>query len=159
MVLSEHLSQMVLSQNESRKNWVEHDTAPRLDDYIRAEYKEFEQEILKIDLGNDPIEIAGEIGDVLYLWEKRKKFQEPVPVDVVEMIMEVQEICRLTGLDPEDCVRMKAFRNDLKYPQVISNNGYGYERGRKLSKNMWGLMGGDFMFYAMYSEMAEELID
>lgn len=157
MSISEHTELMVSQQNESRKNWLEHDNASTLDAFILEEGREMREEVPKAELGDDPFGLASEIGDVIYLWTKRKKFKEPVPVDVMETVLDAFELCRQTGLEPDDCVKMKTFRNDLKYPQVISNNGYGYEQGRTLSKDMYQLMGGDTVFYYMYMMMGEQL--
>ena len=52
---------------------------------------------------------------------------------------------------------MKAIRNDMKYLQVYSNNGYGYEKSRDMSKRQWQLMGGDKAFSDMWVYLADEV--
>lgn len=159
MVLSEHVSHMVLDQNEHRKSWKEHDTAEQIDHFLREEFKELQEAKELCMIGDDPFSVVGEIGDMGYLWERRKQFPTPVPTDVVEMLIETERLCAQTGLTMEECVEFKVWRNEIKYPQMVSNNGFGYQRSQQISKDFYRYMGGDQMFSFAYMMMAESIRD
>lgn len=145
-------------QNENRPSWDEHDTAASLEEFIRGENEELQGAIELCELGADPFEVIGEIGDIFYLWAKRKQLKEPVPVDIVDILTNAMQLCSELDLTPDECARFKYFRNIYKYPYEIASNGYSEKESIRLSKALYSsLIGGDKGFYHTYMMMADEL--
>lgn len=127
----------VVEQTDQKKLWVDNDTPEVVADMIVEEGRELIEAIQESMLSGDVFNVASEIGDVLYLSLK---------------------LCSLLGLVPEDVVKLKILRNDLKYPNDLNSHG-NYETQRRRSKDMWTAMGGDTAFSHAYLDVFSELED
>ena len=136
--LKPNMSEMmhrVVAQTEQRQLWKENDTPESLVDMIAEETEELRVAIQESMLTGDVFNVASEIGDVLYLALK---------------------FCNAVGLVPEDVVKLKILRNDLKYPNDMNSHG-DYETQRRKSKDLWTAMGGDSTFSHAYLEMFADM--
>lgn len=123
---------VVAQQNENRKNWTEHDTPEIVAEFITEEAQEL---IDAINQDKPAIEIASEIGDVLYL---------------------TLRLCAQLGIDPRDALEMKIVRNSLKYSDTLNSNG-DYQNGANRSRELYDELGGDLTFYDAYSELVNNI--
>lgn len=155
--LSPYVAEKVLFQNEIRSEWSKNDTAEKLDNFIFEEHRELQDAIQKAYIGDGAFEVASEIGDIFYLYTRRSQLPDPISEKVDTTIAYAEYIAELSGIDIGEAVMMKVLRNDMKYGQAISNNGYGYEQSVKLSKEIWKAMGGDAKFSEAYLEIADNL--
>ncbi len=123
------LLQVVAQQNNHRENWMREQGPIEVAGMIVEEAIE-----LKQACENDmpAIEVASEIGDVLYL---------------------TLRLCSDLGIDPRDALEMKIVRNSLKYPDTFNSNG-DYNAGKETSREMWKGLGGDLTFYHLYLMLA-----
>ena len=125
------LMHRVVQQTEKKTLWQEHDGPVEVAGFIVTEAEEL-QEANNND--GESFEIASEVGDVLYLALK---------------------LCADLGIKPEDAVRMKILRNDLKYPTDLNSEG-DYEEQRAKSQRLWSSMGGDAAFSHAYLDHIAE---
>jgi len=128
------LMNVVAEQNKKRENWEAHDTPEIVTKFIVEEANELKE---AVELEKTPIEIASEIGDVLYL---------------------TLRLCSQTGIDPRDAIEMKIVRNSLKYLDVLNSSG-DYQQGIKQSREIYKRMGGDEAFYDAYIHLIEDIQD
>lgn len=150
----EHVSQLVIEQNNARKAWQEQSTE-FIAEYAREEFRELEEAQLPQENEWDRWEIASEIGDVEYLsvkLESRLKEGESLPADVLFFRNLARGMAEYLGIDIASALHLKVIRNDLKYPASIANS-HDYEDGRQKSKQLWEMMGGDKAFYKWYKEV------
>lgn len=153
-MLSEKLRHLVIQQNEARPVWAKHDTPPIVRGFIFTEY----QELLEaIEFDKPAVEVASEVGDIFYLLIKYTFMGGSIDPELQNILDQANEVCALTGLDPNLCVLQKVVRNDLKYPQTALSNGLPYEVAVPIVKNIWQQMGGDAQFSHAYLEIAEDL--
>lgn len=103
MLFSEHLTDVVLDQNRHRKSWEQQDTPEHLEDYLREEFAELMGAMELCEIGADPFELIGELGDMGYLWIKRRSFDTPVAVDIAENMMFCERLCAQLGITMEEC--------------------------------------------------------
>lgn len=153
-MLSEKLHHLVIQQNEARPLWTQHDTPQVVRGFIFDEHQEL---IEAIEFDKPAIEVASEVGDVFYLLIKYTHLGGVVDAELQNIIDQANEVCSLTGLDPNLCVLQKVVRNDLKYPQTALSNGLPYEVAVPMVKDLWQKMGGDTRFSHAYLEIAEDL--
>ena len=119
------LMHQVSQQTEKKTLWEEHDGPVEVAGFIVTEAEELQE---AIENDGEAFEIASEVGDVLYLALK---------------------LCADLGIKPEDAIRMKILRNDLKYPTDLNSEG-NYEQQREQSQSLWESMGGDVSFSHAY---------
>ena len=125
----------VAQQTEKKELWVENDAPDLVAEMIVEEAQELVTAVQEALLSGDVFSVASEIGDVLYLALK---------------------FCHQLGLVPEDTVKLKLLRNDMKYPSDLNSNG-DYAEQRRQSKDMWTAMGGDESFSHAYLEMFADM--
>lgn len=155
--LSEHLQSLVLLQNEQRRNWREGDTPERLQDMLREENDEKEEHKELAMIGEDPIELVSEYGDLFYLFIKYLKAEPNPSLEMLRIVYTALEECSELGIDPEHAVLLKLHRNDVKYPGSMSNNGFTPGDERRYAKAMYKDMGGDGLFFYAYMMNVEEM--
>lgn len=120
----ERLYSMVNAQHEARQIW--HDETPsQITGMLHDEVKELEE----AEKTEDRTEIAGEIGDVLFLTFR---------------------LCQKTGINPADALYMKIVRNSMKYPDAILQGDVPREKAIEILKYAWKEWGGDKKFYEFY---------
>lgn len=149
MGIPEAIRLQVIHQNEKRHVWREHDTEPKIADYIRDENVEL---LAAIEIDDPAFAVASELGDIEYLCIKYEHSFGELPDDLRYIRHWAWQTAALTDLDMGECVRMKVVRNDLKYPESIVNN-YPYDEGRAISKRLWQQAGGDVAFSNWYLEV------
>jgi len=110
------------NQRQVRQVWREQD-AETLSRSIIGEAGELLEAITN---GMPAIEVASEIGDVLWL---------------------TLALCGELGIDPKNAIDLKIKRNDYKYNPAVMNES---QEPVVLSKTVWKDMGGDKMFYQIY---------
>lgn len=125
------LMETVRKQNANRENWIEHDTPEVIAGFVREEAQELKD---AYDQGKSRVDIASEIGDVLYLTFK---------------------LCAQEGIDPRDALEMKIVRNSLKYPDTLNSHN-GYTQGREMSRAIYKAMGGDEAFFDAFSKVLND---
>jgi NTP pyrophosphatase (non-canonical NTP hydrolase) len=129
-----HLQGLVEGQQMARQQWQENGDAEGVAQMIQEEAEELVEAIALYDvLDRGPYEVVSEIGDILYL---------------------TLRLCSEMGIDPGDALELKLLRNSVKYPDTFSSNGWDYEEARRLSKSLYGHMGGDKAFFDWHSEHA-----
>ena len=114
------LTQSVAEQNEAVPLFRETDDAFHIADMIVEEARELVDELEAASITDDLTQVAGEVGDVLYLALK---------------------MCHTLGLNPDEVVQMKIKRNAEKY---------GGQSERDVAKSEWREKGGDAIFYQQY---------
>jgi len=114
------LTQQVAEQNEAVPLFKETDDAFHIADMIVEEAQELVDELRSASITDDLTQVAGEVGDVLYLALK---------------------MCNTLGLNPDEVVQMKIARNAEKY---------GGQTNRDVAKSEWVEKGGDTIFYQQY---------
>ena len=147
----------VIEQNENRKHWQENDTDESLEQMMRDEFQEYLEALEKCQLGDDPFSFVSEAGDMGYLYVKRRRSGTPLPIDVVDMMIQVERDLASVGMTMEECITFKNWRNDYKYVSMATNNGYQPDQARSIIKEFWSHLGGDLVFYYAYMMMAEKL--
>lgn len=156
-LLSAETTAHIVEQNENRRSWVETDNLPGILRMIDEEFEEFLEAEQLCMLGADPFVLANEAGDIGYLIT-RVYHHSPdtlLPHRTQHAIDYVVEVCERVGIDLEQAVVFKIWRNEIKYPQLISNNGFTPEVSRTLSKAQYALMGGDSMYYSVYEKIVQ----
>jgi NTP pyrophosphatase (non-canonical NTP hydrolase) len=157
--ISPEIRRSVIKQNNERELWSLFDTEENVGDYFFEEAIELNEAIEK---EKPPIEVASEVGDIFYLGIKYGQYTGREYIEFPDKMKAVLEyasyVCHSEGIDPNDCLKMKILRNELKYPAFILNNsGRSYEEAVSLCRRMWESQGGDEAFYKWYVEFAEEL--
>lgn len=114
------LTQQVAEQNEAVPLFRDTDDAFRIADMIAEEAQELVEELEAASVTDDLTQVAGEVGDVLYLALK---------------------MCHTLGLNPDEVVQMKLKRNAEKY---------GGHSDKTEAKTQWVEKGGDALFYQQY---------
>lgn len=114
------LTQQIAEQNEAVPLFRDTDDAFHIADMIIEEAQELVDELRSASVTDDLTQVAGEVGDVLYLALK---------------------ICNTLGLNPDEVVSMKIKRNAEKY---------GGHSDRDIAKREWEEKGGDAIFYQQY---------
>lgn len=150
-----YLTKQIIDQNESRVHWNENQNDQDIEGFMRTEYAEFLEAREMCMLGDDPFSLVSEAGDMGYLYIRRRFTNTPIPADIVDMMIDVERTLAEVGMSMEECLKFKAWRNDYKYPHVVTNNGYMPEKASKIAKEFWQYMGGDKVFYYAYMMMAD----
>jgi len=114
------LTREVTEQNNEIPLFVKTDDPMYTAEMILEEAQELRDEIEKAFLTDDLTQVAGEIGDVIYLALK---------------------LCDALGLNADEVVRMKIDRNRDKY---------GGHTDRDTAKSEWVDKGGDELWYQRY---------
>lgn len=114
------ITEEVTAQNDEIPLFRETDDPQHTAEMIVEEAQELKDEIEKAFLTDDLTQVAGEIGDVIYLALK---------------------LCDGLGLNADEVVRMKIERNKEKY---------GGQSDRSVAKSEWESRGGDQLFYQQY---------
>lgn len=114
------LTKEVAEQNESVPLFRKTDTPHLVAEMIVEESIELFDEIQKAFLTDDLTQVAGEIGDVIFLALK---------------------LCDGLGLNADEVVRMKIKRNAAKY---------GGQSDKYVAKTEWEERGGDAIWYQAY---------
>jgi len=115
----EKVKEKVLFQNEENKVFSNNDPY-KVALMVKEEAGELVSELEKAYLTDDLTQVAGEIGDVIYLALK---------------------MCGALGLNADEVVEMKIERNKSKY------SGHS---DRSVAKSEWEIKGGDLLFYEQY---------
>lgn len=127
----EKLFAQVEEQQQHRREWREGDSPEIIAERIVEEAQELVDSIQLFDLQEHPIlEMAGEIGDVLYL---------------------VGSLCAMVGIDAADALEQKVLRNAVKYPDTHLSNGWEREQAIYMAKSSYSAMGGDKAWYGWYT--------
>lgn len=150
------ITKAVLHQNHVREEWGEHDSAERLEEMFWAENTEYIQARDECMLGADPFILASEAGDTGYLYIRRMEFGEPSE-SVKQRMEEIATECEEVGLNINEAIVYKLWRNDLKYQNIVMNLGIGYDQAVKVSKNLYKEMGGEEAFNPAYMLLADDL--
>lgn len=157
-IFNSKLTAAVLEQNENRRSWKQHDTFHAIRKMFWEEYAEYREAKELCMLGADPYELASEAGDLGYLYIKLMDVTGgSVDADIEQLVQQVHDECTELGIDMMQAVWFKVWRNEIKYVQAISNNGFGYEEGVALSKQQYKLIGGDKMYYYVYMMLTEDI--
>lgn len=114
------LTQEVIEQNNAIPLFRETDNPFFIADMIVEEAQELVDELRSASITDDLTQVAGEIGDVLYLALK---------------------MCDSVGLNPDEIIRMKIARNAEKY---------GGHNNSAVAKKEWSERGGDAIWYQKY---------
>lgn len=114
------LTQQVAEQNDAVPLFRDTDDAFFIASMITEEAQELVDELEAASVTDDLTQVAGEVGDVLYLALK---------------------MCHTLGLNPDEVIAMKIKRNAEKY---------GGHRDRATAKREWAEKGGDAIFYQQY---------
>lgn len=114
------LVEKVDNQKEQIPLFRKTDDAFQIADMIAEEAQELVDELESASVTDDLTQVAGEVGDVLYLALK---------------------MCNTLGLNPDDVIRMKIARNEDKY---------GQQSERDVAKREWKEKGGDRAWYEEY---------
>lgn len=125
------LMETVKKQNSNRENWIDHDTTPVIANFIVEEANELKE---AVETNKSKVDVASEVGDVLYLTFK---------------------LCIQEGIDPRDALEMKIIRNSLKYTDTLNSNG-DYTQGRETSRRLYKAMGGDELFFDAFSKILND---
>lgn len=150
-----HTEEMVLLQHDQRKNWLENDTEEVVASMILDELQELDEAVVKAQIGDGPFEVVSEIGDIGYLFIRYKSMNGEMNEQLSQALEYCHYICEATGIVWDQAIMMKIWRNSLKYPTFLSNNGYTYAKSVQISKEQWRLLGGDQAFYIMYEEVID----
>lgn len=157
--ITKKVSDLVSLQNEVRPGW---NSDPKfIIKYLIEEAEEADEAIEKALIGDGPMEFAGEVGDVVYLGvELLRIIDKPtqIPLEVMKAWYRTVETALDVGINLNDAVLMKIFRNDLKYPLAFSNNGFKDSSDvRKYSKEQWAYMNGEVMFAIAFMQLGEDI--
>lgn len=155
--IKEHTQNLVLLQNEQRRNWREGNTPESLAQMIVEENEEKREHLELAELGEDPIEVASEYGDLFYLCIKYLKAEPNPSLEILGIMYQALEECSELGIDPEHVVLLKLHRNDVKYPGSMSNNEFSRDDERRFAKSMYRDMGGDALFFYAYMMNVEQM--
>ena len=148
--------ELVTKQNIVRPNW--NQNPENISEMLLEENKERVEAAQIGMLGGEPMEYAGEVGDVLFLGvELLRVLDNPgaVPLEVMRAWYKTVEQALDAHIDLTEAMLMKVHRNDLKYPLMMLEQHNG--SGRRLSKEQWKAMDGEKMFAIAYMHMGEEL--
>lgn len=141
----------VMEQQEKKPGWAMNETAQVLDEFILEEAEELGEAIQKAMIGDSPFETISELGDIAYLYVKRCQLPDQIPDEVNAAWDYCNYVAELTGVDLNDAVYMKLWRNEMKYPEVLCNDT-NRVMGTAWSKLAWEAMGGDKAFSLMYEQ-------
>jgi NTP pyrophosphatase (non-canonical NTP hydrolase) len=120
----ERLYTLVDKQHEARQVWKE-ETPEIITGMIKDEVIELDESIKT----GEKIEVASEIGDVLFLTFR---------------------LCQKMGINPADALYMKVVRNSLKYPDAVMQGDIPRDKAIEILKYAWKEWGGDKKFYNFY---------
>jgi len=161
MAVIEHFNasrKPVLEQNEFRTSWVKSDTIEGITAMYWHEDEEYQEAKELCMLGADPFDFVSEAGDKAYLYIRLcDHMNNQVPADIEDDIAKTYAECEELGVDIIKATFFKIWRNDIKYPLMISRNGYTYEQSQDLSKEQYRLIGGEQSFMFAYMMIAEQL--
>jgi len=161
MIPSPEIQKAVRKQNEARGMWMEHETLERTHLSLLNEGIELADAVGECEIGQSAFAVASEIGDVYYLYIKYKDLAriagKEIAPEIAQLMEYAEDVCNRTGINAEDAIKMKLFRNSFKYNDYATNNGYTYEEGTVLCKDFWDKMGGDSSFSKAYEIYGEEL--
>lgn len=128
----EKLFSQVGEQQDNRREWKEGGDAFSVADRLKDEVEELVEALNLIDVQEHPIlEVAGEIGDCLYL---------------------LASLCHHVGLDAAECLEQKVYRNASKYPDTFLSNGWKRDVAVNQSKTLYEVQGGDKAFYGWMND-------
>ena len=131
----EKLFIQVGEQQQARREWQEGDDAESVALRLKDEAIELIEAIQTFDLIEHPIlEVAGEIGDCLYL---------------------LASLCHHAGLDAGQCLEQKLYRNASKYPDTFLSNGWDRDTAVYQAKSLYEVQGGDRAFYNWMNDHME----
>lgn len=148
----------VVEQNEFRTSWTKDDDLPKLSKMYWEEHAEYEEAKQLCLLGDDPYTFAGEAGDKCYIYLRICDFTDNQPPAEIEAdIARTYAECVELGIDVVQATLFKIWRNDIKYPLMISRNGFTFAESQRLSKQQYTLMGGEAAFLMAYMQLADEL--
>lgn len=148
----------VLEQNEFRTSWTKDDDLPKLSAMYWAENAEYEEARQLCMLGDDPYSFAGEAGDKCYVYLRICDLTDnKPPADIEADIARTYAECIEVGVDMVQAALFKVWRNDIKYPLMISRNGFTFAESQQLSKEQYNLMGGEAAFLFAYMMLADKL--
>jgi len=116
------LTSAVVEQDQSIPYFKETNTPERIADMLVEEATELVSELKTAFITDDLTQVAGELGDVIYLALK---------------------MADTLGLNADEVVQMKILRNKFKYANAIN----GEE-----AKRRWVEQGGDEIWYQLYLE-------
>lgn len=123
----ERLYSMVDTQHEARQVWKD-ETPSQITGMLHDEVKE----LVEAEKSGERMEIASEVGDVLFLTFR---------------------LCQKTGINPADALYMKIIRNSIKYPDAVMQGDIPREKAIEILKYAWKEWGGDKKFYDFYEKM------
>jgi len=148
----------VVEQNEFRTSWTKDDDLPKLSRMYWGEHAEYEEAKQLCMLGDDPYSFAGEAGDKCYIYLRICEFtNDQPPADIEADIAVTYAECNELGVDMLQAALFKVWRNDIKYPLMISRNGFTFTESQELSKEQYKLMGGEPAFLFAYMMLADKL--
>lgn len=119
----------IIEQNNNRKRWVENDSPEKLAGMITHESQELEEALQESMITGDVFSVASEIGDVGYLLYK---------------------LCDAIGINLEEAIEMKIFRNSYKYADYVVGNERDYQSATQTAKEAWKALGGDKVWSHVY---------
>jgi NTP pyrophosphatase (non-canonical NTP hydrolase) len=119
----------IIEQNNNRKRWAENDTPEALVGMLEHEAQELTEAIKESMVTGDVFSVASEIGDVGYLLYK---------------------LCDLMGIDLNQAIEMKIFRNSYKYADYVIGNERDYTSATSTAKEAWKALGGDKVWSHVY---------
>ena len=122
MIPSSEILKQVRKQNEARKLWREHDSLPSLGEAIFEEGLELAEAVGLAEIGGGAFEVASEVGDVLYLYAKYTHYAKianvAIPDVVAQTVEYAMDVCNRTGINVDDVIKLKLFRNSFKYNEI-----------------------------------------
>lgn len=153
-----HVREIVIQQNEARKEWVKNDTPENLDRMIAEEWQEAEEALDYSYLGASAFLLASELGDVFYLFIKRVEYDEPITEEVATIIQNASRLAEDAEIDLTTAVLMKCLRNDQKHTHMMANNGYSHEQARSFNRELWSHIGDAHWSHA-YLALSDKLVE
>lgn len=123
----QEIQKRVIEYNESVTSFSLNDSPHGLLKMLSGELGELTE---AIEHDKPAIEVASEIGDLLFLLTK---------------------LCYLLGISFDDAMEMKLLRNLEKYPPELCNGSKPYQEMVVFCKQEWERKGGDKAFYERYS--------
>ena len=157
-IFNASIRKAVREQNEHRTSWIKDDDLPKLEGMYWVEDREYQEARELCILGDDPFTLAGEAGDKAYIYMRICELTDnQPPIEVEADIARTYAECVELGIDLIQVAFFKMWRNDIKYPLMISRNGFTFEQSQDLSKRQYKLLGGEPAFLYAYMMLAEEL--
>lgn len=148
----------VKEQNEFRTSWVKDDDVDKLASMYWAEDAEYQEAKELCMMGDDPFSFVSEAGDKAYLYMRICDHTDNnPPIEIEADIARTYAECVELGVDMIRSAFFKVWRNDIKYPLMISRNGFTFQETQELSKQQYRLMGGEECFLFAYMMLAEQL--